>query len=236
MTGDAVPSLNAPLPVVTATITAGSVRAEFMLSTQAALHDQTIVASMIVPSGPYLDMGRNKCVAYFLNEDQFAAAEYLLFVDSDIAYTPEDVRRLVEATAAYHDEHGVWPLTGGVYQGVVGGEHICIAYHWSEPDENGSKVFDPIQVETIRDIPQADATLMPCDAFGTGFMLIHRDMLTDFPEHFDSPQQWFAEIPVDGTWFGEDLIFCMRAASLGYPVLLHPGVRLTHYKDIGLVF
>ena len=62
------------------------------------------------------------------------------------------------------------------------------------------------------------------------------DILDEMKTYFDAPQHWFTEKVMDGEWFGEDLMFCLRAASLGHPVLAHSGVRLTHYKEIGLTF
>jgi len=189
-----------------------------------------------VSSGPYLDMGRNECVKKFYAQPD--TSDVLLFVDTDIAFTAEDINAVVDAMVEVHDETGVWPVVGGLYMGVVaGGKHRnLIAYELRHDDDNVNR-FYPITLDELEahDAEHPDS-LFEVGAIGTGFMAIHRSTLDEFTEHFHEPQAWFYEGVIDGEWFGEDLIFCLRAKSLGHPVLAHPRVRLTHYKEIGLAF
>ena len=223
-----------PRPTVTvATITSGSCRMEYTVS---LIQSQGAWSTFIpISSGPYLDMGRNECVEAFYAQP--TPDDFLLFVDTDIQFSAADIEAVVNAATSHHADTGIWPVVGGLYQGVVaGGKHRnVIAYELR--DDGDTHRFYPITVDEINayttETPDA---LFEVGGIGTGFMLIHRDILDNFRGHFDEPQVWFYEGAINGQWFGEDLIFCLRAKSLGHPVFAHPRVRLTHYKEVGLAF
>ncbi len=235
MTGDSSSQPAAARPTVTiATITAGQCRMEYTVS---LIQSQGAWSTFIpVSSGPYLDMGRNEAVQkYYAQPD---ITDYLLFVDTDIAFTADDIRAVVDAAEAYYAATNDRPVVGGLYQGVVaGGKHRNVIAYELRADDDGTHRFYPISVDEINaytaETPDA---LFEVGGIGTGFMLIHRDILDHFTEVFEAPQQWFYEGVINGQWFGEDLIFCLRAKSLGHPVFAHPRVRLTHYKEVGLAF
>lgn len=227
MTGDTPlePSTRTPSLTI-ATITAGSCRMEF---TASLITSQSAWSTFIpVSSGPYLDMGRNEAVKKYRvasNDD------FLLFVDTDIQFTAEDIWALVDAATEVHGETGVWPVVAGLYLGVVahGRHRNVIAYKLGD-----DQLLYPFSIDEVDGVDQD--SLIDVDAIGTGFMLIHRSTIEHFTEHFEEPQVWFYEGAINGNWMGEDLIFCLRAKSLGHPVLAHPRVRLTHYKEVGLAF
>ncbi len=76
------------------------------------------------------------------------------------------------------------------------------------------------------------------DACGTGCMLIHRSVLEKFREVADPNQGpdwcWFWDGPIDGKWISEDLLFSRRIRQLGFPIHVHTGVNLPHYKNYWL--
>lgn len=237
MTGDhGDAALPVALPVALGTITAGECRIEYAVSCYHALTQGAAMYWVPQACGPYLDMGRNDTVRKFY--DQCPDAEFLLFVDSDIQFTPDDVRRLVAAARDIHDASGVWPVVGGLYLSPFRGSLKAVAYRLeSKEADEGKKRFYPLMLD---DIPDATNALLEVEGLGTGFMLIHRDILDHFQSVFPGPQEWFYEGVINdvgsGEWVGEDLFFCLRAASLGHPVLAHAGVRLTHYKTQGFSF
>lgn len=246
--------------VCAGTITAGYVRAEMASSMIRCLNEGAVRFWFVQPCGPYLDMGRNKICRRFLNYDGYLHEgetlhdeEFLYMWDADVKCNPEQLIMLVEAARKYHAEHGVWPVIGGAYLGIHGGTQDVIAYRWHETGE------------VVRDLPVRDLHTIDydevmghedpaqVDALGTGSMLIHRSILETMARTFAEPQPWFIEGPLRGiesnvqpyegvgpapvgVWFGEDIFFCFRAAQLGHPILLHRGVRLVHYKDLGLSF
>lgn len=221
--------------VTIATITAGDLRAEFhmgILDTHTDGLDGRYHGSFIQPCGPYLDMGRNDAVRkWYAN---FPDTDYLLFVDSDIAFGPDHVRVILDDADAHYAQTGERAIYGGIYQGIYGGGRKVIAYQLRS-DDDGVRRFYPYTPDAISHVPTG--ALIEVDGLGTGFMLIHRDILDHFERTFPSPQEWFYEGVIGkNDWAGEDLFFCYRAQSLGYKIYAHSGVQLVHYKTIGLAF
>src|SRR5687768_3368194 len=77
--------------VLLANINRGQVSSAFMMNAIASLQADVIHGMVVVESGPYLDDGRNKAVA---NALQLPDWEYLLFIDSDVEFSPEHVTGL----------------------------------------------------------------------------------------------------------------------------------------------
>lgn len=228
---------------VIANINPGQLRMEYVLSVKAldratkelADADLAMVGDLLNGCGPYLDDGRNRCVeAARAMEEEW---ETLLFIDSDIEFTVQDVIDLLTFQSEQPEER---PIVGGTYFSSNGSKFFTVAYRLDKGSPTGPYVSIPIKeieeaVETGRDIP------VRVDAIGTGFMAIRRELLESFAETWHRPQPWFAELVTeldDGTpvHMGEDLTFCARAESMGYPMWLHQGVRLVHYKTVGLAY
>lgn len=233
-TGDAAPG-DDDFTVALATITSADIRVEAAVSIVNALTDP--VASharrwIVQPSGPYLDMGRNDAIRQYLAIPESERPDALLFVDSDIAFTNDDIHKLVVAARGTFAHTGTWPVIGGLYQGPHQGVRKVIAYRYL-PDESlgGDRRFFPYLPE---DLPEDDSLVLQVDGIGTGFMLIHGDTIAAFYAAFSEPRPWFFEGEYEGRWVGEDLYFCLRANHLEIPVLAHNGVRLVHYKSLGL--
>lgn len=197
-------------------INPGQVRAEFCTSMVRAVQhdwgpDLRLVHFFAKHAGPYLDTERNNVVAMFNATD----ADVLLFVDSDLEFTPEDVAKVVAAADPLR-------IVGGAYYNQYP-EGLCpVAYEWRHDDELG--------VENLKPITRTLTGLAEVDAVGTGFMAIHRDTLRLLADHYLNPTPWFAELPIRGIQMGEDLTFCCRAKALGVSVFVDMDVNLTHYK------
>jgi GT2 family glycosyltransferase len=176
-------------------------------------------------AGPYLDAARNTVVHGFLRDTD---CDWLLFIDSDIGFDGDQIRELVDDVDPY-----VTPVVGGLYMNPTQGHVKPVAYTESTTTIT---TYGGVEVEAVHfdqiDLPAVDAPDMVVDAIGTGFMAIHRSLLEKMADHFDHPREWFACEVQDGTLLGEDLAFCRRVRSLGYPIVLNPRVRLAHLKDI----
>jgi GT2 family glycosyltransferase len=76
------------------------------------------------------------------------------------------------------------------------------------------------------------------DAAGTGCLLIHRSVLeairADADPHQGKDWCWFWDGPINGEWIGEDLQFCRRVRSLGFPIYVNTGAILPHSKSYWL--
>ena len=81
-------------------------------------------------------------------------------------------------------------------------------------------------------------SLFEVDAAGTGCLLVHRSVLETMQASADPHQGkdwcWFWDGPIDGIWIGEDLQFCRRVRSLGFPIYAHTGAILPHSKSYWL--
>ena len=76
------------------------------------------------------------------------------------------------------------------------------------------------------------------DAAGTGCLMVHRSVLEAMREAADPNQGkdwcWFWDGPVKGEWIGEDLLFCRRIKSLGFPIYVNTAAILPHSKSYWL--
>lgn len=183
----------------------GMVPAQFMASMLRLQGDPPFSLSIKMLAGDSLvSRARNTLSAEFLASD----CTHLLFLDSDLIFSPEHVRRLVE-----HDK----PIVAGFYPKKQEGElnWVCNAkLEETKPDDDG--------LQEVR-------------FMGTGFMLVKREvfgrMREAHPEiayHPDSkPSEtewdfWSVGVHRDANGFArylsEDWFFCQRALDLGYKV------------------
>lgn len=221
-----------PTSFSVANINPGVIRAEFMQSIRALdakpwddhleihfdqFHEHT--------AGPYLDDERNRCVEWFLNETE---SDYLLFVDSDIAFTPDQAHSLIAAAAKHSLQ-----LVGGVYYSCFPQGVYPVVYLWQHDQSLDARNLLSIpghllnrQAEIVRD------GIVSVDAFGTGFMAVHRDLFLSLAKKFSRPTPYFAECVVNGVHMGEDMTFCIRAADPDIAVQPYviPAIQVDHYK------
>lgn len=242
---------NTKQSVVAGTITAAQVHVEMSKAIITCLSTGAISRWGVEGCGPYLDMGRNEVVRRFLNRprmnatevspnDEVLSQDFLYFWDSDVVATSEDITMIVEYAQKYHAENDVWPVVGGCYQGCdTSGIHPIVYRLEEHPDDE----HYPLQLRALtNDDIEESVEPFEVDVIGTGSMLIHRSILEEMATKFHEPQPWFYEGamggdgPLAGKWFGEDIYFCFRAQGLGHPIIAHRGVRLTHYKMVGLQF
>jgi FkbM family methyltransferase len=162
---------------------------------------------------------RNRLACDFLASD----ASHLLFIDSDLIFSPEHVDRI-----AAHAARGV-PIVAGLYpkkQRALG--WVCnVLEPCPEPDEHD---------------------LQPVKYAGTGFLCIAREvfvaMMAAYPEARYDPDDGDAwdrdlweffpvgirECPETGRrrLLSEDWWFCQRARDLGYEVMMDTRIVLKH--------
>jgi hypothetical protein len=178
-------------------------------------------------------------------------SEWLLWIDSDMGFAPDSLDALMQV--AHPDER---PVVGGlcfasreyatdgmgghrarpkptIYQNRATCRHpecpgptvergLC-PQHLGDDDDD----LPGTQRMVAADWYPANR-IITCDATGSAFLLIHRSAVRRVMEKFGT---CYGRIPdVDGKLRGEDVSFCVRLRELGIPVLIHTGVRTTHYK------
>ena len=175
-------------------------------------------------TGPRVAEGRNSIVDIFA--ERHPESEWLLMLDSDMTFSPN----LVEQLLAEADPEKA-PIVGG----------LCFA---------GGKTNDPyptvyrqvpkdgyVSIERVYDYPRN--AMVRVGATGGACLLMHRQALGAIKNAYGeladgkpNPYPWFAEgiIGPEGEPWGEDIMFGLRANSLGIPVWVHTGVKLGHVK------
>ena len=155
---------------------------------------------------------RNTSVATFMKTD----FQFLMFIDADIEFEPEDVAKL-------------WNIDAPVK---------CAAYSMKRPDKPLAAWLDGKIVEL-----KGDEGLLKVDYCGTGFLMIHRSVFEKMQEAY--PELEHVEGHV-GTCFGyfdlmylgegkektslsEDYAFCERWRKLDGEIIMDSSIKLGHH-------
>jgi len=166
---------------------------------------------------------RNVVVKTFLEQTD---ADWLLMIDSDERLSLQTWHKLIDSA---HDKDR--PIVSGL---------VFAAFF---DDQDGLRPVPTIyKMDSEKGLQPIDAypidELIEVDAVGTGCLLIHRSVLLDMQKQA-TPNQgkdwaWFVEGAIDGTYFGEDLLFSKRLKSMGYKIFAHTGAILPHHKQFWL--
>lgn len=166
--------------------------------------------------GPYIYQNRNRVVEFFLNKTK---TDYLLFIDNDISFKPDQPYQLLDYADAEHQ------IVAGIYYSwlLLPSEGYGLTALW----------FDTIN--PMKTTKSVTACPQPIGACGMGFTLLGRPLLEKMCEvHKADPARWFghdlcecdhtkpSEHPHldndhdEPVRMGEDITFCVRARNLGY--------------------
>jgi GT2 family glycosyltransferase len=205
-------------------ISRGEVRVELVASLFAVVGTQ-VHRTFFHQHGPYLDAARNMVVEKFLESD----CDHLLFVDSDIEFTASDVDAVSRSVREADDR----AVVGGWYLNPVGDGVKPVVYDY-KPD-SGFRQWGLADIDDVAYVgSMVEDPTHVVGALGAGFLCIPRLILDDMKKYYEFPTPWFAEVGLNGVHLGEDLTFALRVDALGYPVLLRPDVKVTHYKTTRL--
>jgi hypothetical protein len=166
---------------------------------------------------------RNIVVKTFLETTE---AAWLLMIDSDERLSLEAFKKLVDAA---HDKER--PIVSGlVFAAFFDNEDALrpVPTIYKMDAEKGLEAIDAYPLDEVIEV----------DAVGTGCLLIHRSVLLEMQKQ-TTPNQgkdwaWFVEGAINGTYFGEDLLFSKRLQSIGYKIHAHTGAILPHHKQFWL--
>lgn len=166
---------------------------------------------------------RNVVVKTFLETTD---AEWLLMIDSDERLSLDTWFKLINTA---HDKER--PIVSGlVFAAFFDGDDALrpVPTIYLMDENQGLQPIDLYPEDQVIEV----------DAVGTGCLLVHRKVLLDLQEKA-TPNQgknwaWFVEGAIDGTYFGEDLLFSKRLKSMGYKIHAHTGAILPHQKTFWL--
>ncbi len=164
-------------------------------------------------SGIYVEELRECIVRHFLETD----FEWLLMIDSDIVWDPQDVIELYLAAKDWHADYGRPCVASGLYLSHFGTSFLPIA--WEDREQSQHLRFaDP--GPTVRD----------AEIVGAGFLLVPRSILVRLRE----TGRAFDNIGEEAGVVGEDVFFSRRVRDLGYEIIVDTAVRLAHLKTLSL--
>jgi len=168
-----------------------------------------------------LSKQRNRLVKQFLE----TKSDWLLMMDSDEQLPVSSFDKLVEA--AHEKER---PIVAGL---------VFASFETGYPYPQPVPTIFQDAPEGFLPLNKYDKdSLFQVDAAGTGCLLIHRSVLEKMRDEADEHQGkdwcWFWDGPIYGNWIGEDLQFCRRVRSLGFPIYAHTGAILPHSKNYWL--
>ncbi|MGE3620751.1 MAG: hypothetical protein AB7L84_09840 [Acidimicrobiia bacterium] len=208
--------------VCVAWLDAGQTEGEFTLALAALLlHDrraQRVGNIVRVCGGVYVDRNRGDAVRDFLDSD----FEWLFMLDADMAWDADSLHRLLEVADPVER-----PIVAGLYfsGGRMGGVMMPMIF---ELGADG-------HTRPVLDFPR-DA-IIEIHATGGGFCLWHRSVFEKMAESYGTlpdgstnPLPFFADEIRDGRQYGEDIVACLRARALGFPIFMHTGVTAIHKK------
>ncbi|MFH1958505.1 MAG: hypothetical protein ABIJ15_08540 [bacterium] len=142
--------------------------------------------------------------------------DYLMWVDSDIIFTPEQFQRLIN-----YDKD----IISGIYT-MDGGRQFATVRNWDEEffKKNGSFQFlTPADIEGKKELMEVSYT-------GFGFLLIKRGVFESITYPWFRPIEKKIGNMVDFTT--EDVAFCLRAKETGFKIWIDPQVRVGHEKKV----
>jgi len=174
---------------------------------------------VVVRSGGGITRGRNRAVHEFLTQTN---DDWLLFIDSDMSFTVDDFNLI-----AHHAHERKAPVVGGLCFGLSGfyaGPFPTIVPTMFMATGRGD-------YEPLWDYPQS--TMVEVDATGCAFLLIHRKVLEKVQKDSGLGRwSWFGEYPQTAidAWTSEDVTFCELVKASGFPIHVHTGADIGHYK------
>jgi hypothetical protein len=143
--------------------------------------------------------------------------DWMLWIDSDIVATPEDIKMLWDAA-----DKDIAPIVTGIY------------FISQEPEKSMMKPMPAIFTEADDGLLKHETNLTggiePIDVAGMGFVLIHRSVVTRLRKAFPGVSVFIEEKEAGKRFQGEDVKFFRHVKKAGIPVFAHTGVFVKHMK------
>lgn len=201
------PVVTAPSPVIAVCMPiADQVSAATMRSIMAL--DLPKPYHLLDRTGVPVEHARNHIVGRVLFDPALADVTHLLWVDDDMTFAPDALRRLLA--------HGL-PIVGGLCHGRRAPHYAPILAYRRAGDLAGYAFR--------HDYPLG---LVEVDATGGAFILVERCVYEAIEARFDKP----GEGPYSNQGFGEDFSFCARAAECGFKTFVDTTLEIGHLAEV----
>jgi GT2 family glycosyltransferase len=203
--------------VTIAVVHPGSIGWEWHVSMINSLKDPRFqIRQAAAQSGVNINGARNTIMWQFLNQ---CNDPYLLWTDSDIAWTPDDIQTLIDSDK---------PIVSGLYYSVDEKAELfpVVTLDNTDPKHRAS-------LDWINEVVD-NGGIAQVEGCGMGFCLIKREVVEKLgvKDHL-----WpFAETEVKKkgkvVLYGEDTTFCQRARVMGFKTHVNVMARVGHKKSV----
>ncbi len=174
--------------------------------------------------GPLLDVGRDKLVDKFITQTD---ADWLLMVDSDMAFEPDALQRLLDTANTTPTLLDTPPIVSGLaYSSTLETGQYPAMYKRDAVRRDGTS-YDDDYPRSFYDWELGD--IVDVDATGAACLLVHRDVYMGMRED-DRSVAFDRTIRLDGRLLGEDMAFGLKARELGHRIVVDTGVEFRHIK------
>ena len=168
----------------------------------------------LIVQGHVLTLQRNECI-------QRMQGDWIIFIDDDMAWQPDAIRRLVEAQKAWDAD-----MVGALC--FQRGDPFQPTLYMRERPTDGNYVF-------MEDWPED--TMVEVDATGMAFVLITKRLLEQIAGEFPSFEERVGRRPPayfrwDERGFGEDLTFCQDAKRAGARIFVDTSIKIGHISEM----
>lgn len=161
-----------------------------------------------------VDSARNNIVHQFLAEPLH---QTLIFIDSDMMWSPEDLSRLCCWSTMY-------PIVAGMYSSKSDTDPKFLGDYWKDPELN--------------QIMENEYGLVKMTGLGLGFCAIRREVFETMapntktykdPRYGDNIYRFFSTTTEDGEFIGEDIYFLRRwTKEFCGELWVDPAIQLGH--------
>lgn len=202
--------------IVIGYLSGGETRIEFTRSIGAVTahsigNNLPLVGALPHISGPRIAAGRNHLVESFLA----SPGDWLFMVDDDMSFDGDVLEKFLKVA---HPEKR--PIVGGLAF-ATGRDGMFPTLFRVHPE---AQVPVRITVWPMDEVVEVDAT-------GAACLFVHRSVFEKMATVYDKPWQWFQETSLQGNTVGEDMTFCLRARSLGFPIYVDTSIKFGHVKS-----
>jgi|GEM_PF-1427641 len=203
----------------------GQWHAMFATSIIDIARSQSVLGQLISLEGSgVISRLRNQVVATFLER---TTDDWLLQIDTDQIVSVDMFKKLI--AAADKDER---PIVSGVVHAGWDTDNL-----YPEPVPCVFKIGEDGGLFSMHEYPED--TVVEIDAAGTGCLLVHRRVFQEMRDKADKVQEadkwcWYRDMPINGSWVGEDIFWSIRVKALGYKMFCHTGVQLPHKRSYWL--
>jgi hypothetical protein len=167
--------------------------------------------------GSLLVADRNRIIEMFWQ----SGADYMLCIDSDIAFDPNYILRFIEQMEKTGKD-----FIGGVYP---------------SRDRSGFN-FRPVLEEDSKIVQCKQTGLLQMEYIPAGCMLMTRNLIAKMKDHFpelyycpkdqrnksEAAYCFFDTQVWEGEFWGEDYVFCRRVREAGFDIWVDPTIQFNH--------